>query len=296
VTKTDMDVEISRNQGSVAGAGEVAARAPVVIEPGMGRLGLDLAEIWRYRDLLAFLTWRDVKVRYKQTVLGFLWAFLQPFTTMVVFSLVFGRLMKVDSLGTAYPVFVYAGLLPWHFFAESLARSSQSVVASSNIVTKVYFPRLVIPLASVGGCLVDFAVSFLILVGLMLYYGLAPGAGMLVVIPLVAVTIIAALGVGTLLSALNVAYRDFRYVLPFIVQIWMFLTPVVYPLRAVPADWRWLAMLNPMSGIVEAYRSAILGRPFAWGDLGVSVAVSVFVFLLAVVVFKRIERRFADII
>ena len=267
-----------------------------VIEPRPGRRLIDLPELWRYRELLYFLTWRDLKVRYKQTVLGTLWAFIQPFLKMVVFSIVFGRLAKMDSEGFPYPIFVYAGLLPWQFFAESLSRSSQSVVGSANLITKVYFPRLIIPLSAVGSCLVDFAVSFSILIGLMLYYGVMPTIGVLMMLPLVFLTIFTALGVGTFLSALNVAYRDFRYAIPFVVQIWMFATPVIYPVKIIPESWQWLISLNPMSGIVDAYRSAILGKPFAWGNLGISVGVALSGFLIGVFYFNRFERRFADIV
>ena len=228
--------------------------------------------------------------------MGFLWAFLQPFIKMVVFSLVFGRLAKMDSEGFPYPIFLFAGLLPWQFFSEALSRSSQSVVGSGNIITKVYFPRLLVPIASVGGCLIDFAISFLILIGLMFYYGVAPTPATFMVIPLVIMTIVAALGAGTFISALNVAYRDFRYVIPFLVQIWMFLTPILYSVRIIPAHWQWLLMLNPMSGIVDAYRSAILGKPFAWANLGISFAVGMAVLFLGVLYFRRIERQFADII
>jgi len=268
----------------------------VIIEPRKGWLGLNWREIWKYRELSYFLTWREVKVRYKQTVLGFLWAFIQPFLKMVVFSIIFGRLAKMDSEGFPYPIFVYAGLLPWQFFAESLNRSSQSVVGSANLITKVYFPRLIIPLSSVGACLVDFAISFSILIGLMLYYGIMPTFATFMVLPLVLLTIFTALGLGTLLSALNVAYRDFRYVIPFMVQIWMFATPVIYPVKIVPRNWQWLLSLNPMSGIVDAYRSAILGKPLAWGNLAISLGVAFLGFLSGLMYFRRFEREFADIV
>lgn len=296
--ETDVtEAALKEAAGAAAYDGAVVGSLPeVVVEPVKGWLSVNVREIWRYRELLGFLTWRDVKIRYKQTVLGLLWAFLQPFVKMVVFSLVFGRLAKMDSEGFPYPIFVYAGLLPWQFFAESLSRSSQSVVGSGNIITKVYFPRLIVPLASVGGCLIDFGISFLILIGLMLYYGIMPTLGTLLIIPLVALTILAALGVGTLVSALNVAYRDFRYVIPFLLQIWMFLTPVVYPVRMVPARWQWLLSLNPMSGIVDAYRSAILGKPFAWDNLAISFCAGVFAVVGGALYFRRVERHFADII
>lgn len=278
-----------------AGAGAPSAHE-TVIEPRKGWLGINLKEIWQYRELLYFLTWRDVKIRYKQTVLGFLWAFLQPFIKMVVFSAIFGGLAKMDSEGFPYPIFLYAGLLPWQFFSQALTRSGQSIVGSGHLITRVYFPRLIIPTASTGACLVDFAVSFIILIGLMFYYGITPHLSTLLVLPLVLLTIITALGVGTLLSALNAAYRDFRYVIPFAVQIWMFLTPVIYPVRIVPKGWQWLLMLNPMSGIVDAYRAAILGKPFAWGHLGISVCVAATVLVLAMAIFRRVEGQFADII
>jgi len=268
----------------------------LVIEPRKGWLPINFREIWRYRDLLYFLAWRDVKVRYKQTVLGFLWAFIQPFTKMVIFSAVFGGLAKIDSEGFPYPIFLYAGLLPWQFFSESLSRSSTSVVGSANLITKVYFPRLIIPLSAIGACLVDFAIAFTILVGLMFYYGIPPTLATLLVVPLVAMTILSAFGVGCLLSALNVTYRDFRYVIPFLIQIWMYVTPVLYPVKIVPAAWRWVLLLNPLTGIVDAYRSAILGKPFQWGSLGVSCGLIAVAILAGAFYFRRTERRFADII
>jgi len=268
----------------------------IIIEPTRGWLSLKLRDIWQYRELLYFLTWRDVKVRYKQTVIGFLWAIIQPFLKMVVFSIIFGSLAKMDSEGFPYPIFLYAGLLPWQFFASSVSRSGESVVASTNLITKVYFPRLIIPIASVGACLVDFAISFIILIILMLYYNVVPTLSIFMVLPLVLATIFTALGVGTLISALNVAYRDFRHIVPFFVQIWMFLTPVVYPTRIIPENWRWLILLNPMVGIVDAYRSAILGKPFEWGNLGISLAIAAAIFLCGLIYFRKTERYFADIV
>jgi len=281
-------------------AGKVAAQegfvtTETVIRAQGGWRAIDLKKLWQYRELLYFLTWRDIKIRYKQTVLGCLWAFMQPFLKMVVFSVIFGNLAGMDSGDVPYPIFLYSALLPWQFFAESLTRSSQSVVASPDLITKVFFPRLIIPLSSVGACLVDFAISFLILIGLMLYYGTALTAGTLMVLPLVLLTIVAAVGVGSFLSALNVAYRDFRYVIPFMVQIWMFLTPVIYP-TSMFKDYQWVLSLNPMTGIVDGYRWAILGTPFAWGNLGISVAVTAVAFYGGAMYFRRIERQFADMI
>lgn len=267
-----------------------------IITPPKGWLSINWREIWLYRELLFFLTWRDIKVRYKQTVLGVLWAFIQPFLKLVVFSVIFGRLAKIDSEGYPYPIFAFAGLLPWQFFSEALTQSSNSVVGSSNLITKVYFPRLIIPLSSVGASLVDFAISFVILFGLMFYYGILPTASMLLIIPLVIITILTALGAGILLSAWLVEYRDFRYVLPFALQLWMFLTPVIYPVKIVPPAWRWLLALNPMTGLVDGYRSAILGKPFAWDSLALSIVVATAIFVLGLYYFRRVEAHFADLV
>ncbi len=277
--------------------GQACEATPVtVVEPSRGWLSLRLREIWQYRELLYFLTWRDVKVRYKQTAIGFLWAVLQPATKMLVFSLVFGRLAKIGSEGFPYPVFVYAGLLPWEFFAGAVTRSGESVVGSANLIRKVYFSRIIIPIAAVGACLVDFAVSFGILIVLMIFYGIVPTLNVLMVVPLVMAVVIAALGVGMLISALNVAYRDFRYVLPFLIQIWMFLTPVIYPVGILNGPWKWVAHVNPMAGIVGGYRSAILGTPFRWTELGVSTLAAAVLFACGLVYFRRMERWFADIV
>lgn len=267
-----------------------------VITPPRGWLWIDWCEIWRYRELLLFITWRDVSIRYKQAVLGVLWAFIQPFLKLVVFSLIFGRWAKMDSEGFPYPVFLYAGLLPWQFFQEALTRSSQSLVGSANLVQKVYFPRLIIPVAAVGSAFVDFLISFAILFGLMLHYGVHPGWGLLMVPPLVVLTIVIALGAGILLSALNAAYRDFQYVVGFLLQIWMFLTPVIYPVRFVPPKWQWLLALNPMTGVVDAYRSALLGKPVAWWVLSVSTAVAIAGIIVGVCYFRKLETRLADIV
>ncbi len=275
---------------------QAEAVSTMIIEPTRSWLSLKLRDIWQYRELLYFLTWRDVKVRYKQTVIGFLWAIIQPFLKMVVFSIIFGGLAKMDSEGFPYPIFLYAGLLPWQFFASAVSRSGESVVGSANLIQKVYFPRLVIPIASVGACLVDFAISFIILIVLMFYYSIIPTLSIFMVLPLVLATIFTALGVGMFISALNVAYRDFRYVLPFLVQIWMFLTPVIYSTGIIPENWRWLILLNPMAGIVDAYRSAILGKPFEWGNLGISMGMAVVIFLCGLMYFRKTERYFADIV
>ena len=278
---------------------EGGVAAPVmrtVIEPPRGWRSLDLAELWHFRELLWVLTERDIKVRYKQTVLGFAWAIIQPVMLMVVFSIFFGGLAKMPADGLPYPIFVYAGLLPWTFFANSISSSANSLVASANLVSKVYFPRLIIPLSSAGSGLVDFAIALVVLLAMMAWYGIGWSANLLLAPLLIAGTVFIALGVGVFLSALNVSYRDFRYVIPFMIQFWMFATPVVYPASLVPAEWRWLMFLNPMAGFIEGFRSAFLDRPFDWPAIAISLTVAVLVFIAGIAYFEKVERRFADII
>jgi lipopolysaccharide transport system permease protein len=266
------------------------------IEPSKEWRALDLNELWAYRELLWVLTARDIKVRYKQTALGFAWAIIQPAMMMVVFSIFFGVLAKMPSNGYPYPIFVYAGLLPWTFFANAISTSGYSLIGSAQLVSKVYFPRLIIPLASIGGGLVDFAISSSVLLLLMSWYGIGWSANLLVTPILVAGTVFVALGVGTFLSALTVAYRDFRYVVPFMVQFWMFATPVVYPATIVPQTWRWALFLNPMAGIIEGFRAAFLGQPLNLFALLTSFGVALVLFLVGIAYFEKVERRFADII
>jgi homopolymeric O-antigen transport system permease protein len=269
-----------------------------VIEPSKGWLAINWAELWQYRELLYFLIWRDVKVRYKQTLLGAAWAVLQPVMTMIVFTIFFGRLAGLSSKtgGVPYPIFSYAALLPWTFFANSVGNSGNSLVGSTNLITKVYFPRLVIPLASVGAGLVDLGISFLVLLGMMLYYS-TPLSWQLALVPaLLLGTVLVATGVGTLLSALTVTYRDFRYVVPFMMQIWMFVTPVTYPSSLVPAKWRWLLALNPMGGFIEGFRGAFLARPLDWPQMSLSMVFALLLFLAGGAYFRKVERRFADVI
>jgi lipopolysaccharide transport system permease protein len=239
---------------------------------------------------------RDVKVRYKQTVLGVAWAIIQPVTMMVVFSLFFGRLAQMPSDGYPYPIFVYTALLPWSFFSNAVSNSANSLIGSTNLVSKIYFPRLVIPLASVGGGLVDFLIAAVILLLLMVYYGVGWTLNLTMAPILIVGTVFIALGVGTFLSALNVAYRDFRYVTPFLIQFWMFATPVAYPASLVPVEWRWALYLNPVAGLIEGFRSAFLGGPIDLEALAISMVVAVTIFIAGVVYFENAERRFADII
>ncbi len=269
-----------------------------VIEPPVGWIGINWVELWRYRGLLYFLTWRDVKVRYKQTALGAAWAILQPLLNMVVYTVVFGRFagLQKHTDGAPYPIYVFIGLLPWTFFANSITNSGNSLVGNSNLITKVYFPRLILPLATVGAALVDLGISFVVLLCMMVWYRTGISLHILLLPLLLVGTLLAAAGTGMVLSSLTVSYRDFRYVVPFIVQIWMFTTPVIYPPTIVPIKWRWLLSLNPMSGIIDGFRSAFLGLQVPWMQVCISLLVSSCLFLFGAVYFRRAERRFADII
>lgn len=268
-----------------------------VIQPRAGWRGLQICELWQYRDLLYLLASRDIKVRYKQTVLGAAWALLQPALTMVVFTIFFGRLGGLDrQVNEAYPLFAYAGILPWMLFSTIVSQASTSLLTSTNLITKVYFPRLAIPLASAGAPLVDLGVSFLLMLILMLVYSVHLSTAILLLPLLVIITAIAGLGVGTLLAALVVAYRDFRYVVPFLVQLWMFASPVAYPFDAVPEQWRLLYALNPLAGLLSGFRSALLGEPLHLAALAVSTLVSIVVFVVGIGFFNQSERQFADVI
>ena len=266
------------------------------IAPTGDRPPLRLHELWTYRELLYFLVWRDVKVRYKQTVLGAAWAIVQPLLTMVVFSLFFGRLAKVPSEGVPYPIFSYAALLPWSFFAQGLLQSSNSLVAGANLIRKVYFPRLVIPLSSVLAGVVDFALAFLVLLGMMVFYGVRP-TGVLIWLPcFFLLALVTALAVGVWLSALNVQFRDVRYAVPFLVQLWLFATPIAYSSSLLPEPWRTIYGLNPMVGVVEGFRWALLGTRPPAPMIVVSAVISVSLLLAGVAYFRRVERTFADVV
>jgi lipopolysaccharide transport system permease protein len=267
------------------------------IEPSRGWVTLKLREIWEYRELLYFLIWRDIKVRYKQTALGATWAIIQPLMTMVVFSLFFGRLAKIPSDGVPYPIFSFAALVPWTFFANGLTASSNSIVGSSHLITKVYFPRLVAPLASVLPGVVDFALAFVILLGMMLFYGIVPGLAILWLPLFLLLALVTALGIGLWLSALNVEYRDVRFLVPFLTQIWLFATPIAYPSSLLPEPWRTIYGLNPMVGVVEGFRWALLGTNQAPGPMIlVSTAAALLILVSGAFYFRRMERTFADIV
>ena len=269
----------------------------LLIKPTSGWVSLRLHELWEYRELLYFLTWRDIKVRYKQTALGAAWAIIQPFFTMVVFSLFFGRLAKVPSDGIPYPIFSFAALVPWTFFANGLSQASNSLVGSSNLITKVYFPRLVIPLSTVASGIIDFALSFLVLLAMMGYYRVTPGRNIVWLPLFLLLALVTSLGVGLWLSALNVEYRDVRYVVPFITQFWMFATPIAYPSSLLSDPWRTLYGLNPMVGVVEGFRWALLGTNTRPGPaIAVSSAAALVILVGGALYFKRMERNFADII
>jgi lipopolysaccharide transport system permease protein len=268
----------------------------IVIDAARPRKSLDLRELWRYRDLLYVLMRRDIAVRYRQTALGVLWAILQPLMTMLIFTVIFGRLARMPSEGLPYSLFAFAGLLPWIFFANTLNAVGNSVVNSSNLVTKVYFPRLIIPLAAIGAPCLDLLITTLFMCLLMLYMGYVPAWTALWLPVLFLAAALTAVGVGTLIAALMVSYRDFRHMLQPMITFWLFATPVIYPPTIVPEDWRWLLFLNPMAGIVTAIRSAWFGLPFDLPALGLSLAVTAFLLGIGLAHFRSVERRFADII
>lgn len=268
----------------------------VVIQPGKKWSVLSFKDLWAYRELLFFLTWRDVKVRYKQTALGAAWAILQPLFMMIIFTIFFGRLAAVESAGIPYPLFALAGLVPWTFFANAITASGNSLVGSANLITKVYFPRLIVPAAAMLAGLVDFLLAFLLLCLMMIYYRVSLTLNILFLPVLVLLTALFGLGVGTWMSALNVKYRDVRFALPFLIQLWLFVSSVILPSSSLPQKWRWVLLLNPMSGIIEGYRSALFGLPFDWLALGIASLLTVLVLVYAIYSFSRVERSFADII
>jgi lipopolysaccharide transport system permease protein len=268
-----------------------------VIRPSRGWISLTLRDLWEYRELLYFLTWRDIKVRYKQTVLGAAWAVIQPFFTMVVFSVFFGRLARMPSEGVPYPVFAYSALVPWMYFANALTQASNSLVEHERVITKVYFPRLILPMASVLAGLLDFVIAFTVLVAMMLFCGIVPTGAIWTVPLFVLLAIATALGVGLWLSALNVQYRDVRYTIPFLIQFWLFASPIAYPSNLVPEPWRAIYGLNPMAGVVEGFRWALLGKAQAPGPLlAFSVLMMVGLLVGGLYYFRRMEDTFADVV
>jgi lipopolysaccharide transport system permease protein len=269
-----------------------------VLAPQRGLSGsLRLAEVWAYRELLGFLTWRDVKIRYRQTGIGLLWAVIQPFTLMVVFTIFLNRLTHVPSDGLPYPIFAFAGLVPWTLFASSVSSVSDSLVSSSNLISKVYFPRLVIPLAVTGSYLFDFVIALGVLIGMMVWYGIYPGIEVLAVPALVLLTMLTALSVGVWLTALNVRYRDVKYAVPFLLQVWLFMSPIAYASSAVPDRWALVYSLNPMTTVIDGFRWALLGVPWSPGPtVFISLAVVAVLLFTGLHHFRRTERTFADVI
>lgn len=293
-----MSASPTTSQQPLQSAVDTSGRDWVEIRPRKGLQMIDVARLWQFRELLGILTMRDVKVRYKQTLLGASWAVIQPFTMMVVMSIFFGRFAGLDAKtnGTPYPIFLYAGMLPWIFFTSSVTNSTNSLVANANMLRKIYFPRLILPLASVGTPLVDYAVAFGVLVGLMAWYNIWPGMGVLLLPVLIVMTIIAALGVGILLSAITVRFRDFRYVVPFMIQIWFFVTPVLYPVTIVPDKWQWLLSLNPMGGTITAFRACVLNEPINFYALIPSCITALVCLVVGLIYFNQSEKSFADLV
>ena len=293
-----MSSSVRADHGLAPPAAKPGVRAPVYkIRPSKGWNSLKLGELWEYRELLYFLTWRDIKVRYKQTVLGAAWAIIQPLMTMAVFSLFFGRLAKVPSDNIPYPIFSYTALVPWSFFAYGLGQSANSLVGNSNLIKKIYFPRMAIPIANVLSGVVDFALAFLVLLVMMAYYGVVPTVNIFWLPLFLLLASVTSLGVGLWLSALNVQFRDVRYVVPFLTQFWMFATPIAYPSSLLPGPWRTVYALNPMVGVVEGFRWSLLGTGAAPGPiLAASSLVAVGVLVAGAFYFRRSEKSFADIV
>ena len=268
-----------------------------ILKPSSGWAALNLRDLWLYRELIFFMTWRDLKVRYKQTLLGASWAILQPFLTMVVFSIFFGNLAKVPSDGVPYPIFSYTALIPWTLFSKALQDASRSLVSNSHMITKVYFPRMVLPLSSVLAGVVDFLIAFVVLLGMMFFYKIPPTANVWLLPLFLLMALVTAVGVGLWLSALNVLFRDINYVLPFLTQFWMYLTPIAYPTSLIPSEWQIFYALNPMTGVVDGFRWALLGTGEPPGiTMLVSSIVAVVLLISGLFYFRRMERLFADMV
>lgn len=271
-------------------------RPLVRIRASQGRVNLNLWDLWNYRELLYFLMLRDIKVRYKQAVLGVAWAVVQPFLTMIIFALLFGKLVGIPSDNMPYPLFAYAGLLLWTFFSNAISSSSNSLVGNANLITKVYFPRMIIPDAAVAAGLVDLGVGFVLLIGMMVHYGFTLTWSVLLIPVPVGLVILLAIAVGMWMSALNVKYRDVRYAVPFLLQLWMFASPIVYPSSIVPPKWQWLLFLNPLTTMIESFRAALLGRQLDWTGMGVSAMITCVLLVCSAYAFKRLEKTFADLV
>ncbi|HEV2763795.1 MAG TPA: ABC transporter permease [Pyrinomonadaceae bacterium] len=290
-------------QTADAAAGQPAERdapappeRPTVLVDADQRMRLDLRDFWTYRELLYFLTWRVIKVRYKQTLMGAAWVIVQPLATMVLFTLFFNRFAGVRSGPMPYPLFAYTGLLLWTFFSGGVVNGTNSLINNTNLITKVYFPRAFIPAAAVAAGLVDLAVASVILVGLAVYYGVSLTWGVLLLPLFIALTLLLALGVGLLVSALTVKYRDLRHALPFLIQLWMFASPVIYPSSVVPQGWRWLLVANPLAPVVEGFRAALVGAGQNWTAVGTATLITLLLLVVSLFVFRRVEETFADVV
>lgn len=268
----------------------------VLIESEEAGVQLNLGDLWAYRELLYFLTLRDIKVRYKQTLMGAVWVVIQPLMTMLIFTLVFNKFARLDTKEIPYPLFAYSGLLLWTFFQTAVTSGTNSLINNSHLVTKVYFPRVFIPAAAVGASLVDLGIASLILIALAIYYGITPSWGALLLPLIVLLAVMLALGTGMLVSALTVKYRDLRHALPFVMQLWMFASPVIYPTSIVPEQWRWILLVNPMTGILEGFRAALTGQAFDWTMIAVSSVAATTLMAVAFYVFRGLEDTFADVI
>lgn len=293
---TSIALEFVTEKVAVASAFSSLPDKPLVVgEPNTSWAALNLGELWSRRELLYFLTWRDIKVRYKQTLLGAIWVIFQPLLTMLVFTFFFGKLVGAPD-GMPYPLFAYTGLLPWTFFANAVSNSSNSLVNNYNLITKVYFPRTILPLAAVAAGLLDLAITSLILVGMTFYYGIKPTWSMLLLPFFVMLTMLLALGLGLCVSALGAKYRDVRHALPFLLYLWMFSSPIIYPSSVVAGKWRWTLTLNPMTGIINGFRSALVGREFDWSAISISTIIVVITLICSAYAFRRLEKSFADLI
>ena len=272
-------------------------RTPVItIRASKSWLPLKLHYLWTYRELLYFLMWRDIKVRYKQTLLGAMWSIIQPLVMMIIFTFFFSKLARIPTEGIPSAPFYYAGLCLWTFFSNAVMNGANSLIGNTNLITKVYFPRLIIPSAAVGAGLIDFAIASILFVPLLFYYGLGMTWRLLLILPLSVLITTLALGMGVLFSALNTKYRDVRYVLPFLLQVWFFISPVIYPSSLVPREWRWVLVLNPMTGIIESYRASLFGQPVNWWALAYSMVFTLILLSSSAYTFRRIERRYAEVI
>lgn len=278
------------------GTASLPEKPTVFVEAGRYGGRDDLRSLWSYRELLYFLTLRDIKVRYKQTALGAAWAIIQPLFAMLIFTIFFSRLGGIDSRGIPYPLFAYSGVLLWTFFANAVTNSSDSLIGNASLITKVYFPRMIIPAAAVAAGLLDFAIASVILVALLLYYGVGLSWGLALAPLFVLLTVLLALGVGMWTSGLNVKYRDVRYALPFLIQLWLFLSPIIYPSTIIPQNWRWLLALNPLTGIIEGFRASLFAQSVDWPMVAIAAALTVVQIIYANYAFRRVEKTFADVI